>query len=35
MSFDYGAIDACGKAKIIGIDDQTAHRGSLAGLVLG
>jgi hypothetical protein len=31
MSFDDGAIDACGEAKVIGIDDQTAHRVSLAG----
>jgi hypothetical protein len=31
MSFDDGAVDACCEAKIIGIDDQTAHRVSLAG----
>ena len=31
MSFDDGAVDACGEAKIIGVDDQTAHRASLAG----
>jgi hypothetical protein len=31
MSFDDGAIDTRGEAKVIGIDDQTAHRVSLAG----
>src|ERR1700678_3717030 len=31
MSFDDGAIDAVGEAKIIGVDDQAAHRVSLAG----
>ena len=32
MSLDDGAIDAGSEAKIIGIDDQTAHRVSLAGV---
>src|SRR5580704_541249 len=32
MSLDDGAIDACSKAKIIGVDDQTAHGVSLAGV---
>src|SRR5258708_31439520 len=31
MSFGNGAIDARREAKVIGIDDQTAHRVSLAG----
>jgi hypothetical protein len=31
VSLDDGAIDACGEAKVIGIDDQAAHRVSLAG----
>ena len=32
MSLNDGAIDACGEAKVIGVDDQTAHGVSLAGL---
>src|SRR5580700_2540464 len=31
MSLDNGAIDARGEAKVIGIDDQSPHRASLAG----
>ena len=31
VSFDDAAIHARGEAKVIGIDDQTAHRVSLAG----
>src|SRR5260370_41921738 len=31
MSFGNGTIDARREAKVIGIDDQTAHRVSLAG----
>src|SRR5271163_1065851 len=31
MGLDDGAIDARGEAKVIGIDDQTAHGVSLAG----
>jgi len=31
MGLDDGAIDAVGKAEIIGIDDEPAHWGSLAG----
>jgi hypothetical protein len=32
MSFGDGTIDAYSEAKVIGIDDQTAHRVSLSGL---
>ena len=32
VSLDDGAIDAGSEAKVIGIDDQTAHRVSLAGV---
>ncbi len=31
VSFDDGAIDARSEAKVIRIDDETAHRVSLAG----
>ena len=31
MSFDDGAIDAGGEAEVICVDDQAAHRVSLAG----
>jgi len=31
VSLDDGAIDAGSEAKVIGVDDQTAHRVSLAG----
>jgi hypothetical protein len=31
VSLNDGAIDACGEAKVIGIDDQTPHGVSLAG----
>lgn len=31
MSFDNGAIDSRGEAKVIRIDYETAHRVSLAG----
>jgi hypothetical protein len=31
VGFDDGAIDARSEAKVIGIDDQTPHRVSLAG----
>jgi hypothetical protein len=34
VSLDDGAIDARSEAKIIGIDDQPAHRVSLAGIYL-
>jgi hypothetical protein len=34
VSLDDAAIDARGKAKVIGIDDQPAHRVSLAGRAL-
>jgi hypothetical protein len=35
VSFKDGAIDSGGKAEVIGIDDQAAHRVSLAGAVDG
>src|SRR5580704_9052393 len=32
VSLDDGAIDSPSEAKVIGVDDQTAHRVSLAGV---
>ena len=31
VSLDNGAIDSCSESKIVGVNDQTAHRVSLAG----
>jgi hypothetical protein len=29
VQFEYGAIDAAGKAKVVSIDDQTGHLKSV------